>query len=611
MHQEADRQRVFTRRALFVGASQTALFGVLGSRLYQLQVRQASDYALLAEDNRVNQRLLVPPRGRIFDRLGRPLARNVPTYRVCVIREQAKDLGAVLERLAALIRLPSERIEEILAKARAQRAFVPLPVRDDLSWEEVSRVAIQAPDLPGVVLDSALLRDYPYADLLAHILGYVGPVNEREQTDDGDPLLRMPEFRLGKNGIEQSYDKSLRGRAGSSEVEVNAIGREIRELTRDPGDPGDDLRLSLDVELQRFCCERLSNELAAAAVCLDVHTGAVLALASVPSFDPRAFTNGLSHRQWNEWRDNKRHPLVNKALKGEYPPGSTFKMVTGLAGLEAGISPTYEAFCPGYMRLGSSQFHCWKAGGHGRVALNDALGQSCDVYFYDVARKIGVDAIARMANRLGLGQRLGMDLPGEKTGLIPTSAWKEATLGEPWQKGETLVAGIGQGFVSTTPLQLAVMVARLCNGGKAVRPWLTEGRQAAGEPPSIGIDPIHLQAILKGMNEVVNGVRGTARRAALPIKGVRMAGKTGTSQVRRISRAERAAGLHKRKDKPWEDRDHALFVCFAPYDAPRYAVSVIVEHGESGSAKASPIARDIMTKALEIDPAGQRLLAQR
>ena len=373
---------------------------------------------------------------------------------------------------------------------------------------------------------------------------------------------------------------------------------------------GDDLQLSLDVELQRFCCERLSNELAAAAVCLDVHTGAVLALASVPSFDPRAFANGLSQRQWNAWRDNTRHPLVNKALKGEYPPGSTFKMVTGLAGLEAGISPSHEVFCPGYMSLGRSQFHCWKAGGHGRIALNDALGQSCDVYFYDVARKVGVDAIAAMAHRLGLGQRLGMDLPGEKPGLIPTSAWKEAALGEPWQKGETLVTGIGQGFVLATPLQLAVMVARLCNGGRAVRPWLAQGREEA-DAPSIGLDLAHLQAVLKGMNEVVNGARGTAKRAALTMEGVRMAGKTGTSQVRRISRAERAAGLHKRKDKPWEDRDHALFVCFAPYDAPRYAVSVIVEHGESGSARASPIARDIMTKALEIDPAGRRLVAQR
>ena len=608
MHQEADRQKTFARRALFVGACQTALFGALGARLYQLQVRQASAYALQAEDNRVNQRLLVPPRGRIVDHTGVPLADNVPTYRVRVVREQAKDLRRVLDRLGALLGLDPSAIDAIEARARLRRAFVPILIRDDLSWEEVARIALAAPDLPGVLLDAALLRDYPYGEVLAHVLGYVGPVNAREREEDLDPLLRMPEFRIGKNGIEQRYDQTLRGRAGLSQIEVNAVGREIRELDRDPGDRGADVRLSIDLELQQFCFERLSNELAAAAVCLDVETGAVLALASVPSFDPRAFANGLSHRQWNMWRDNPRHPLVNKALKGEYPPGSTFKMVTAIAALEGGISPAYEAYCPGHMSLGRARFHCWRSSGHGRVALTQALAQSCDVYFYDVARRVGVDAIASVARRLGLGDRLDVDVPGEKPGLIPTKAWKRDAIGEPWQKGETLIAGIGQGFVLATPLQLAVMTARLCNGGKAVRPWFATPPDE--EPPLIDIDPAHLAAACEGMHEVVNGPRGTARRAAVPIEGVELAGKTGTSQVRRITRAERASGAHKRKDQPWETRDHALFVCFAPFDAPRYAVSVIVEHGQSGSGTASPIARDIMTKVLRLDPAGRSQTAR-
>jgi penicillin-binding protein 2 len=609
--QEADRVRSFTRRALALGAAQVALFGALGARLYHLQVQRGAEYALLAEDNRANQRLLIPPRGRILDRLERPLARNIPTYRMLVIREQAGDLRATLERVAGLVRLTPERIDDVLAEARTRSAFVPLPVREDLTWDEVASLAVHSPALPGVVLESGLLRDYPHGDMLAHVLGYVGAVNPTEQAADDDPLLQLPEFRIGKSGIERSYDRELRGRAGFSRVEVNAIGREIRELDRREGEPGADLRLSLDLELQRFCVARLSSELSASAVVLDVHTGGVLALASVPSYDPSTFSGGLSHSVWRELRDNPRTPLVNKCIRGQYPPGSTFKLMTALAGLEAGISPDASVTCPGYVTLGSARFHCWREHGHGRIAMIQALGQSCDVFFYDLARRVGIDAIAVMADRFGLGRKLDVDLPGEQPGLIPTSAWKKATLGEGWQKGETLVCGIGQGYVLATPLQLAVMVARLANGGRAVTPWL-------GRPPtataaaSIGVPRSSLEIVLTGMREVVEGARGTARAADLGLPGVEMGGKTGTSQVRRISAADRAAGRHKRKDIDWVSRDHALFVCFAPYAAPRFAVAVIVEHGMSGAKTASPIARDIMRKAFELLPAvgeGQRVAA--
>jgi penicillin-binding protein 2 len=451
VQQEAERGRCFTRRVLFLSGAQVAFFGALTARLHYLQVQRSADYALLAEDNRANQRLLVPPRGQILDRLGRPLARNAPTYRVQVIHEQARDLRAVLQRLAELVALPPERIESVLGEARLRRPFVPLLVREDLSWEEVARVAIHSPDLPGVVLDSGLLRDYPEGDTLAHVLGYVGAVNPAEQSEDSDPLLQLPEFRIGKSGIERSYDRVLRGRAGLSRVEVNAIGREIRELDRREGVPGADVRLALDLELQRFCVARLSAELAASAVVVDVRTGGVMALASVPSFEPSLFAGGLRRSAWQQLRDDPRTPLVNKCIRGQYPPGSTFKMMTALAALEAGVSPSYQAFCPGYMSLGRAVFHCWKEHGHGRIRMIQALGQSCDVYFYDAARRVGVDAIAEMARRFGLGEPLGIDLPGEQPGLIPTTEWKKATLGESWQKGETLVCGIGQGFVSATP----------------------------------------------------------------------------------------------------------------------------------------------------------------
>jgi penicillin-binding protein 2 len=343
-----------------------------------------------------------------------------------------------------------------------------------------------------------------------------------------------------------------------------------------------------------------------------VRTGGVLALASVPSYEPSAFTNGLRQRVWTELRDNPRTPLVNKCIRGQYPPGSTFKMMTALAALEAGISSSYQAFCPGHMSLGRSVFHCWKEHGHGRIAMVQGLGQSCDVYFYDLARRVGIDAIAAMAARFGLGQPLGIDLPGEEPGLIPTTAWKKATLGESWQKGETLVCGIGQGYVSATPLQLAVMAARLANGGIGVRPWLVAPSDPAESAPPIGVDRASLAIVLAGMREVIHGGRGTARGAALGLPGIEMGGKTGTAQVRRISRAERAVGRHKRKDLPWGERDHALFVCFAPFVDPRYAVAVVVEHGMSGSKTASPIARDVMRRAMELDPdAGVRTVADR
>jgi penicillin-binding protein 2 len=605
--QEADRVRSFTRRGIVLGGTQLALFGALGSRLYHLQVQKGSEYSLLAEDNRVNQRLLIPARGRILDRKNRPLAVNIPTYRLRIVREQAKDLPGTLERLSRIVTIEPKRIQEVIEQARALRPFVPISVREDLTWDEVSLVAVNTPDLPGVMLDSGLLREYPERETLAHVLGYVGAVNETEQKADPDPLMQLPEFRVGKNGIEHSYDKVLRGRSGLSRVEVNALGREIREVERREGEPGQDVQLTLDLELQRFCNERLSTELAASSVVIDVRTGAIMALASVPSFNPSAFASGLSRALWKELSTSPRTPLVNKCIRGQYPPGSTFKLITAMAGLESGlITPNYEVYCPGVTRLGAAKFHCWKDHGHGSLNLNQALGQSCDCYFYDVARRVGIDTLAQMANRFGLGHTLGIDLPGEQPGNIPTSAWKKQRFGVGWQKGETLICGIGQGFVNATPLQLAVMTARLCSGRKIVPTFVQ--RPDAPEPESLGVSRTNLDACLRGMHEVVHGKRGTARQAALDLPGIEMGGKTGTSQVRRMTAAERAMGAERRKklEVPWIQRDHALFVCFAPYQDPRYAVSVVVEHGVGGAKVAAPIARDILRKCLELyPPAGE------
>lgn len=617
---DQERQKVLTRRALILGAGQLGLVGALVGRLYYLQVVQADRYRVLADDNRISIRLLPPPRGEIVDRFGVPLAINEKNYRVVIVREQSGNVPTTLERLGRIIDLPEREVRRVLRDMRRKRAFVPITVRENLSWEEVSRVEVNAPDLPGISIEVGLTRFYPYATEAAHVLGYVAAVSESELT--GDPLLELPDFRIGKNGIEKIHDQHLRGKAGTSQVEVNALGRVIRELSREEGQPGRRIELTLDMELQRFTMNRLGEE-SAAAVIMDVHNGDVLTLASTPGFDPNAFNRGLTPNEWEELISNERGPLTNKAIAGQYAPGSTFKMVVALAALEAGvISPSQRVFCPGHLELGDTRFHCWKKYGHGHMDMHDAIKHSCDVYFYEVSKRLGIARIAAMAERLGLGQTLGIDLPGERPGLIPTREWKQARMGKPWHQGETLIAGIGQGYILATPLQLAVMTARLANGGIAVKPHLTRhipaqgGLQTVALPggeggfPALGIAQEHLRLVRTAMAAVTNDPNGgTAFRARITEAGMEMGGKTGTAQVRRITMAERLTGVRKNQDLPWRHRDHALFVGYAPVNAPRYCCSVIVEHGGGGSAVAAPIVRDLLIETQRRDPAHGRPLA--
>lgn len=605
MHRDTDRQKLFTRRALMLAGGKGLLLSALAGRMYYLQVVEAPRYATLAEENRINLRLLAPPRGRILDRQGRPLAVNQQTYRATIVAEQANGVETTLDTLATLVEITPPERERFLREVSRKRSFVPVTIIENLEWDEVAKVEVHAPDLPGVSIDEGQSRLYPYGADCSHVLGYVAAVAESDL--NGDPLLELPGFRIGKAGIEKSYDEALRGTAGRSEVEVNAVGRVIRELSRDDGKPGADVVLTLDLELQQLASRRLVDE-SGAIVVMDIHSGDVLALASNPSYDPSAFNRGLSAREWRELIDNPRAPLTNKAIGGQYAPGSTFKVAVALAGLEQGaIHPGTSVYCGGRTRLGNATFHCWKRGGHGTLSLRDAIIQSCDVYFYEVARRLGVDAIAAMAGRLGMGTPLGVDLPGERGGLLPTRDWKRATQGQPWQKGETLITGIGQGYVLSTPIQLAVMTSRLANGGFMVTPRLvrTVGKrtdEATPAPfPPLGVSAANLRVVLDGMIGVVNGARGTARSSAIKETGMEMAGKTGTSQVRRITKAERARGVWKNEDLPWERRDHALFVGYAPVDAPRYAVAVIIEHGGGGSKAAAPVARDVLLAAQQLD----------
>ena len=609
MKKEKGQRTVFTRRALMLGAGKTVLLGLLGARLWHLQVEESERYAVLADENRISVRLLPPPRGRITDRFGVPIADNRLNWRAMLVAERTDDVGATLTTLSRLVPLAEHERARVERDVRRRRRFVPVLVREFLDWEDMARLEVNAPDLPGIITDLGTSRFYPFAEPFAHLVGYVAPPAEADL--DGDPMLQLPGIRIGRAGLERAHDRVLRGRAGRVQLEVNAVGRVIRELDRQEGTPGQKLVTTVDAGLQLAVARRIEKD-SAAVVVLDARNGEVMAMASSPSFDPNIFAEGVSAAQWRAWTTNRRNPLVNKATAGLYAPGSTFKMVVALAAMEARVTtPAERISCFGVTELGDAKFHCWKRGGHGALDMREAIKQSCDCYFYEVARRVGIDRIAAMSRRFGLGVELDIELPGARTGLVPTREWKRATQGVPWQQGETLVHGIGQGFTQTTPLQLAVMTARMVNGGRAVQPHLT---RAIGDQlvrghrpedwPSMGIPEAHLRLMRDAMSGVVNERGGTAWASRLPAEaGALMGGKTGTTQVRRITMAERERGLRRQEDLPYEWRHHALFVGFAPVENPVYALAVIIEHGGGGSAAAAPVARDVMLETLARDPA--------
>jgi penicillin-binding protein 2 len=606
MARDLDRQKQFTRRALLLGGGKALLLTALAGRLYYLQVVEAERYLTLAEDNRINLRLLPPPRGLILDRKGRPLAANRQDYRVVVVAERSGDVETTLDSLNTLLPLGEGDRKRVLRDIGRQRRFVPVTIREDLGWEDVARIEVNSLDLPGVAIEEGQSREYPYGEILSHVLGYVGAVSEADTSDD-DPLLELPGFRVGKAGIEKSYETVLRGVGGSSQVEVNAVGRVIRELDRNEGQPGSDVTLSLDLDLQQLAVQRLESE-SGAVVVLDATTGEVLAMASTPGYDPAAFNRGLTVDEWKALTSHPRSPLTNKAIAGQYAPGSTFKPVVALAALErSAMDPGTRVNCSGSYSLGNAIFHCWRRGGHGSLSMRDALSQSCDCYFYEAARRVGIERIALMGRKLGLGAPLGIDLPHERGGLLPTREWKTARFGTSWSMGETVISGIGQGYVLSTPLQLAVMAARIANGGLGIVPRLAQDERIADSirsvprPEPLGLNPAHLKVVQEGMDGVVNGSHGTARGAAIHVEGFEMAGKSGTSQVRRISRAERQSGVIRNEQLPWERRDHALFIGYAPVSRPRFAAAVVVEHGGGGSKAAAPIVRDLLLAAQRIE----------
>jgi penicillin-binding protein 2 len=607
---DKSRYATFTRRTLMMSGGMTAVLGLLGGRLYQLQIRDGALYRTASEDNRVNERLVAPPRGRIMDRFGVELANNRRNYRLLLVAEQATGgADAALETIGHVIQLSDLQKKRVVHDLAINKRFVPVVVAENLSWDEFALINQHLPYLPGVQPDVGETRSYPFGSELSHLLGYVAPVSiDDKNSGDDDPLLDLPGFRIGKRGIEKAFDTEVRGVAGASRVEVNAYGRVIRELSSAPAHPGRDLYLTIDRELQHFTDQQLAGQ-SAACIVMDAQTGDVLALSSTPGFDPNLFNVGITQDQWRGLTTDDHKPLINKAVAGEYPPGSTFKPAMAMAAVQNGLS-NLQVNCSGALQVGNHQFHCWawKKGGHGHVDLKRGIAVSCDVFFYEVARRLGIDRMHEAALLLGLGNRTGIEIPGERPGFMPSAEWKLRRTGVPWQVGDSLSAGIGQGYVTATPLQLCTYAARVASG-KAVTPRLVHvvgnSRQPQPIAEALPFSDEALAKVREGMNAVTNEPGGTAFGNRITEQGLEMAGKTGTAQVRVITKAERGSGVKKNASLPWNLRDHGLFIAFAPVAAPRYACACLTEHASDGHPQVN-IARDVLRFAQQRNVLGLR-----
>ncbi len=607
-----ERQGVFHRRTFLLGGFAGLGLTALAGRLAHLQIIETQRYEKMSASNQFNFRLVPPPRGLIVDRNGAVLASNRPNFRLLVSREEDLDPKATLQTLSAFVPLDAAR-QARLAKdiARAPKRS-PVSVMEDMSWEEFSAINIRAPELPGVTADMGEVRVYPHGGAFAHVIGYVAKVNKEDLAPTGpnsDPILLHPGFRIGRQGVEKAFDLDLRGKPGARKVEVDANGREVRQ--DEDGDiaaiPGQEIQLSLDVDIQNRALEVFGDE-SGGAVMLDCQTGDVLCLSSAPSFDANRFVRGMTGPEYRALANYERRPLLDKALTATYPPGSTFKTMTALAALDAGIDPEVRTVCSGGWFFGGRYFRCHKRGGHGSQNMRDALKNSCDVYFYQTALRIGPDQIAKTAKAFGLGQVFDIGISGQKKGTVPSTEWKrnyfkKNPANQKWFPGESLSYGIGQGALEVNCLQLAVMTARLANGVKALNPRLVRsigGKElpSGAAVPDLPFKAEHLAYVRDGMAAVTEAGGTGFRASQLGLGDVLMAGKTGTAQVRSYDKGGPRGGV----GQPWRFRDHGLFVCFAPIDKPRYALAVIVQHGLGGSINAAPKAREIMRVALLKDP---------
>lgn len=598
---EAQAAFSFSRRTFVLGAAQLSLGAVLVGRMAWLSIGENERYRLLSESNRVNLSLIPPRRGWIVDRNGKPLALNRTVFRVDIVPDRLGDRERTLDTLSEILSLTAEDRQRITDEIEQAAGFQPVEVSGNLDWERYAALSIRAPDLPGVAPMQGFARYYPTGPAVGHLLGYVGAASAADYKKTNDPLMITPGFKIGKEALEKTMEPMLKGHPGARRSEVTARGKLVRELATRPDVPGDTLHLTIDAGLQDYAARRMGDNSGAVTV-IDLATGGLLAMASMPAYDPNSFSQGIGRAEYAALTSDDHLPLVNKTLHALYPPGSTTKPSTALALLEAGVDPDEHVFCSGGMRVGNAIFHCDKR--HGSIALEGAVVHSCDIYFYTMGIRYGADTLAAMFRRLGLGAVHELPLQSQRYGTIPDPGWIERKHQRKWAVYDTINMSIGQGYVLCNPLQLAVMAARLATG-RAVEPHLT-GAPRPGK--SLGINPEHLAFVQRSMGNVVNG-GGTAGAAKLPLADVQMAGKTGTAQVRRISMSERRGGVLSNSSLAWKQRDHAHFIGFAPVIEPRYAFSVIVEHGGFGAAAAAPIARDTVTWLFAPDKAMTTLAA--
>lgn len=578
---EASRGFTFTRRSLVIGGGQALLGTALAARLAYVAVVENDRYVLQSDSNRINLTMVPPRRGWIVDRNGKPLADNRVSLRVDIIPDRLQKRDLVLGRLQTLLRLDGDQMERINRDLNQASGFQPVAVKEYLSEEDYSSILVRLPDLPGIAPQRGFARSYPAGAAVGHLIGYVGTPNAEEYKQARDPLYITPGFKIGKDGLEKYFEPMLKGKPGAKRVEVTARGKVVRELSTQQDQQGKTVHLTIDADLQEYAARRMGTE-SGAAVVIDCTNGDILSFVSMPSFDPNSFSDGISSNEYKWLMGDDHQPLINKATRGLYPPGSTLKPMAIIAAIEAGIDPSQRHNCGGGYRLGNRFFRCM--GNHGSIDMPTAIEKSCNSYFYWLGHQLGYDAIAPVARLLGLGEEYQLAGSNQRYGTIPDSAWKMKRFNQKWSASDSLNAVIGQGYVLANPLQLAVMTARMASGVQ-LYPRLIN-REFENKP--LPFKEESLAVARAGMNRVVNGA-GTGARSRLPLDGITMAGKTGTAQVRGLSSGSRG------QSGAWKYRDHGLFICFAPVENPRYAASVIIEHGMGGSRTAAPIAKDIFT----------------
>jgi len=578
----------YNRRTFFLFVLKLSLFTAIGWRIYNIQILDSSKYKTLSKKNQIDLEIIFPLRGKIFDRNNVLIAKNEKVYDVYLIPENTKSINHTLNLLSKFIDIDFAKRRKIIELTSKVKKFEKIKIFENISWSVLEKIETNKYNLEGIFIAEDYLRIYPYKEVFSHLLGYISKPNQKELSL---PFIsKMPDLDIGKEGLEKSFNPLLVGKAGQREIEVNSKGRIIREISKVDSIHGKELYLSVDSRIQEYSVNLLKSYRAGSINVINIKNGEILCMASTPTYDPNKIIKKPNKEYWESILSNSLSPLTNRSLQGLYSPGSTFKMIVAIAALKYGIINSNSTHsCSGKIEFGNRLYHCWKTNGHGKMDVTNAIKQSCDVFFYEISKKLGIDKIAEVAEDFGLGQIFDISMPNQKKGIVPSKKWKKTTLGESWYAGETLISGIGQGFLLTSPFQLAVMTSIIASNGKIVEPTIVKKKSANFKTHAKYSKEIKI--IKKAMFKVVNENKGTAFKSRL--EDIKFAGKTGTSQVRRISLAERESDEFRKKEQEWKNRDHALFVGYIPYDDPQYAISVIIEHGGSGASTAAPIANQV------------------